>query len=81
MIQSGRGIDDYEIILYTHLFTHELDFPSLHIEIKEDSFILHVLPDDLKVSHLKIIDDLFDKFELVFLKNSRKNLLRIKFIM
>lgn len=73
-------VDDYKIILYNHLFTNELDFPVLHFEKDDNSFILHVLPDDLEVKQLRLIDDAFDEFELIFVPVSQNNLIRLKFI-
>ena len=79
LVKIGNKLDDYQIILYNYLFTKELDFPTLHIEIKENHFILYVVPDDLSVKHLRLIDDTFDKFELTFLENSQENSIRLKF--
>lgn len=80
LVKTGDDLDDYQVILYNYLFTTELSFPIMHIEIKENSFILHVVPDDLKVKQIRLIDDAFDKFELVFLSNSPEKLMRLKFI-
>lgn len=79
VVKFDVEVDDYKVILYNYLFTQELDFPVLHFEKEENSFIIHVLPDDLEVKHLRLIDDAFDEFELVFLPVF-ENLIRIKLV-
>ena len=80
VIRTNAEIDDVKEILYTHLFTHELDLPVLHFEKDGDSFILDVLPDDLTLNHLRVIDDVFDKFEILFMP-SKDTLIRLKFVL
>ena len=80
VIDKDIEIDDYKIILYNHLFTHELDLPVLHFEKDENSFVIYILPDDLELKHLRLIDDAFDEFELVFMPIQNK-LIRLKFIL
>lgn len=79
VVRFDVEVDDYKVILYNYLFTQELDFPVLHFEKEDDSFILHVLPDDLQVRQLRLIDDAFDEFELVFMPVC-ENLMRLKFV-
>ena len=80
VIKTDADIDDIKEVLYNHLFTHELDLPVLHFEKDDNSFILEVLPDDLKLNHLTEIDEIFDKFEIVFMP-SKDTMIRLKFIL
>lgn len=67
--------------MYKYLFISELKVPlqeDLGIEIKEDSFILYIIPDDLKLSLLRKVDEAFDKFDVTFMPNSY-NLVKLKF--
>ena len=69
------------MIVYKYVFISELKVPlleDLDVEITEDSFILHIIPDDLKLSLLRKLDDVFDKFEISFLPNSY-NILKLRF--
>ena len=79
VIGTGTEIDDVKEILYNHLFTHELNLPVLHIEKVDNSFILQVLPDDLELKHLRVIDDVFDRFDIVFMP-CQDTMLRLKFV-
>ena len=80
IIEEDIELDDYKVILYNYLFTKELDFPVLHIERDNNYFIIHVLPDDLSISDLASINEVFDRFNIMFLPNS-ENLIRLKFIL
>ncbi len=75
-------MNDYELIVYKYTFISELKIPLLEdlgVEIIEDAFILYVIPDDLQFNVLRHLDDVFDKFKLVFMANEY-NLLKIKFM-
>ncbi|MBR3140595.1 MAG: hypothetical protein IKF11_06990 [Methanobrevibacter sp.] len=52
---------------------------DLGVEIDDGSFILYIIPDDLKFNTLKRLDESFDKFELIFMPN-QYNLLKLKFV-
>jgi len=52
---------------------------DLGVEIDDGSFILYIIPDDLKFNTLKRLDESFDKFELIFMSN-QYNLLKLKFV-
>ena len=43
---------------------------ELGVEISEDSFILYIIPDDLKFTSLANLVEAFDKFEVTFMPNS-----------
>lgn len=79
VIENDVEIDDVKEILYNHLFTHELNLPVLNIEKDDNSFILHILPDDLELNHLRKIDDIFNRFGFVFMP-SKDTLIRLKII-
>lgn len=75
-------MNEYELIVYKYVFISELKIPLLEdlgVEIDDNSFILYIIPDDLKFETLKRIDDIFDKFELIFMPN-QYNLLKLKFL-
>jgi hypothetical protein len=75
-------VNEYELIVYKYVFISELKIPLLEdlgVEIDDNSFILYIIPDDLKFETLKRIDDIFDKFELIFMPN-QYNLLKLKFL-
>ena len=81
ILKSKKQVNDYELIVYKYLFISELNVPvfeELGVEIKDDSFVLYVIPDDLEFSLLRDLDDAFDKFTITFLPNSY-NLLKLKF--
>ncbi len=82
VIQSKKEVNDYELIVYKYVFISELKVPLLEdlgVEITDDAFILYVIPDDLKFSVLRQLDDVFDKFEMSFMANEY-NLVKIKFL-
>ena len=81
IIESGRDVNEYELIVYKYVFISELEIPiheELGVEITEDSFILYVIPDDLELKTLRDLDDAFDKFTVSFMPNSY-NILKLKF--
>ena len=81
IIQNKKEVNEYEIIVYKYVFISELKTPlldELDVEITEDSFVLYIIPDDLKFSLLRKLDDAFDRFELNFLPNSY-NILKLNF--
>lgn len=81
IISSNKEVNDYELIVYKYVFISELGVPLLEdlgVEIKEDSFMLYIIPDDLKFSILRKLDDVFDKFTLSFMPNDY-NIIKLKF--
>jgi len=83
IINSNKELNDYELIVYKYVFISELEIPLLDdfgIEITEDSFILYIIPDDLKFSLLRKLDDAFNKFELSFMPNPY-NVIKLKFML
>ena len=81
IIKSEKEVNDYELIVYKYVFISELNVPlfeELEVEINEDSFVLHIIPDDLEFAQLRDLDDAFDKFTITFLPNSY-NLLKLNF--
>ncbi len=65
------------------MFISELKIPlleDLDVEISEDSFILHLIPDDLEFSVLRKLDDSFDRFEISFMPNDY-GLIKLKFVL
>lgn len=83
IIKANKEVNDYELIVYKYIFISELKIPLLEdlgVEITEDAFILYVIPDDLKFSCLRQLDDVFDRFEMSFMANEY-NILKIKFLL
>lgn len=83
IIRNNKEVNEYELIVYKYMFISELKVPlldDLGVEIKEDSFVLYIIPDDLLLSKLREIDDAFDKFKLSFLPNEY-NILKLKFLL
>jgi hypothetical protein len=81
IIESGMEVNDYEIIVYKYVFISELKIPlfeDLGVEITEDSFILYIIPDDLKFNLLRDLADAFDRFDITFMPNSY-NVVKLKF--
>lgn len=81
IIQSKKAVNEYELIVYKYVFISELKIPvheELGVKITEDSFILYVIPDDLRLNLLRRLDDAFDKFTVTFLPNSY-NILKLNF--
>lgn len=83
IISNNKQVNDYELIVYKYVFISELKIPlqdDFGFEIDDDSFILHVIPDDLKFEVIRKLDDVFDRFELIFMPNEL-NLLKLKFLL
>lgn len=81
IIESGKEVNDYEIIVYKYVLISELKIPlfeDLGVEITEDSFILYIIPDDLKFNLLRDLADAFDRFDITFMPNSY-NLIKLNF--
>lgn len=81
IIKSGKDVNEYELIVYKYVFITELGMPvheELGVEISKDSFILYIIPDDLKFTSLANLVEAFDKFEVTFMPNSY-NLLKLNF--
>lgn len=81
IIKSGKDVNEYELIVYKYVFITELGMPvheELGVEIDDDSFILYIIPDDLKFTSLANLVEAFDKFEVTFMPNSY-NFLKLNF--
>lgn len=81
IIEKNKDVNEYELIVYKYIFISELKIPLLEdfgIEIKEDSFILYIIPDDLEFALLRKLDDVFDRFDISFMSNSY-DILKLKF--
>ena len=81
IISNNSDVNDYELIVYKYVFISELKIPlheDLGVEIEDDSFILYIIPDDLKFSTLRELVDEFGEFDVTFMPNSY-NILKLKF--
>ncbi|WP_407376216.1 hypothetical protein [Methanobrevibacter sp.] len=81
VILAKKEINDYELIVYKYVFISELKIPlqeDFGFEMDDGSFILYVIPDNLKFTVLKSLDDVFTRFELSFMANEY-GLLKVKF--
>ena len=81
IIINAREVNDYELIMYKYIFSSELGVPifeDVNFEIDDDSFMIHIIPDDLEFSLLRRLDDAFDRFNVTFMPNSFK-VLKLKF--
>ncbi|WP_458456784.1 hypothetical protein [Methanobrevibacter sp.] len=81
IIEKGLDVDDYKLIMYKYIFISELKIPLLEdlgVEIGEDSFVLYIVPDNLKFGRLRHLDDVFDKFESLFEPNDY-NVIKLRF--
>ncbi len=81
IIISRKEVNDYELIVYKYVFSSELGVPifeEVNFIIEDDSFIIHVIPDDLELSLLRKLDDAFDRFRITFMPNSY-NIIKLKF--
>lgn len=81
IIINKKEVNDYELIVYKYIFISELKIPLLEdlgVEIEDDSFMLHIIPDGLEFSLLRKLDDAFDKFAITFMPNSY-NIIKLKF--
>lgn len=69
--------------MYKYIFISELRIPLLEelgMEINEDSFVLYIIPDDLKLDTLIRLAEAFDKFEISFMPNPY-NLIKLRFLL
>lgn len=83
IIENEKDLNDYELIVYKYIFISELGMPlleDLDVEISEDGFSLHVIPDNLEFDLLRRLDDVFDRFELRFMPNEY-NIIKLKFLL
>ena len=83
IIETNKQVNDYELIVYRYMFSAELEIPLLEdlaIEMDEESFSIHVIPDNLSFDKLRLLDDAFDKFELIFVVNPY-NVIKLKFLL
>ena len=81
IIRNRKEVNEYELIVYKYLFITELKIPvheDLGVEIVEDSFLLHLIPDDLEFEVIRRLDDAFDSFRITFMPNDYK-LIKLKF--
>ncbi len=81
IIVNNNDVNEYELIVYKYVFSSELGVPifdDLNFEIKDDSFFIHIIPDDLELDLLRKLDDAFDKFKVTFAPNSY-NVVKLKF--
>ena len=72
IIKNNKEVNDYELIMYKYIFISELKIPLLEdlgVEVSEDSFILYIIPDGLELDLLRKLDDLFDRFKVIFMPN------------
>ena len=81
VIESGKDLNDYELIVYKYVVITELGIPLLEdlgIEISDDSFIVYIIPDGLEFGLLRDLVDAFDRFHAVFMPNSY-NIIKLGF--
>ena len=83
IIKNNVDVNDYQLIMYKYFFITELGVPLLEdlgVEFAEDSFILYIIPDNLELSLLRKLDDVFDRFKVTFMPNSF-NIIKLKFLL
>ena len=83
IIRNGVEVNDYQLIVYKYVFISELKIPvheELGIELTEDSFIVYVIPDDLKFGILEKFVNAFDRFEAKFKANDY-NIIKMEFVL
>ena len=83
VIRSGKDLNDYELIVYKYVFISELKIPlweDLGFEIEDNSFILYIIPDDLKFTLLRDLADAFDRFDVTFMANPY-GLIKLRFML
>lgn len=83
IIKNGKETNDYELIVFKYVFISELEIPlveDLNFEIVDDGFVVHIIPDNLKFDLLVRLNNVFDKFEIMFMPNSY-NVLKLKFVL
>ena len=81
IIINNVEVNDYLLVMYKYIFISEMNIPlqeDLGVQISDDSFILYIIPDDLELSLLRKLDDVFDRFEATFMPNPY-NLIKLKF--
>ncbi len=81
IIENDVEVNDYLLVMYKYIFISEMKVPlqeDLGVQISDDSFILYVIPDDLELSLLRKLDDVFDRFKATFMPNPY-NLIKLKF--
>ena len=81
IISANKDVSDYELIVYKYVFLSELGLPvfeDVDFQIDGDSFMIHIIPDDLEFSLLRKLDDAFDRFSLSFMPNPY-NVIKLKF--
>lgn len=83
IISNGDEVNDYGLIVYKYVFISELKIQvheDLGIKIKENSFVLHIIPDDLEFELLENLVNVFDKFKAKFKANDY-NIIKLEFVM
>ena len=83
IIANGDEVNEYGLIVYKYLFITELNIPvhdELGVKITENSFVLYIIPDDLKFSLLKDLVDAFDRFEAIFKANDY-DIIKLEFVL
>ncbi len=83
IIIENKEVNDYELIVYKYVFISELKIPLLEdlgFEMADDGFILYIIPDNLELKVLRRLDDVFNKFELIFMPNDY-NIIKLKFLL
>lgn len=81
IIKNNVEVNDYLLVMYKYIFISEMKVPlqeDLGVQISDDSFILYIIPDDLELSLLRKLDDVFDRFDATFMPNPY-NLIKLKF--
>lgn len=81
IIINNVEVNDYLLVMYKYIFISEMKVPlqeDLGVQISDDSFILYIIPDDLELSLLRKLDDVFDRFDATFMPNPY-NLIKLKF--
>ncbi|WP_405269519.1 hypothetical protein [Methanobrevibacter sp.] len=81
IIINNVEVNDYLLVMYKYIFISEMKVPlqeDLGVQISDDSFILYIIPDDLELSLLRKLDDVFDRFKATFMPNPY-NLIKLKF--
>ena len=81
IIRNDAEVNDYELIVYKYVFITELEIPlheELGIKVCENSFVLHIIPDDLEFGLLEKLVYTFDKFKAKF-KANKYNIIKLEF--
>ena len=83
IISNGDEVNEYGLIVYKYLFISELGIPvheELGVKVTESSFILYIIPDDLKFVLLENLVNVFDRFEARF-KTNDYNIIKLEFVL